>query len=71
MDCSSCLELEQFIGEFCCSGDLAPEDALELDELLHRARPGYVKLQWQLVLVRRLCVEAVENWLRNVSFGGS
>jgi polyhydroxyalkanoate synthesis regulator phasin len=38
-----CWELERFIGVCYRSGDLGPEDALDLfDELLHQARPGSV-----------------------------
>ncbi|CAD6220799.1 unnamed protein product [Miscanthus lutarioriparius] len=43
-------ELERFIGECFRSGDLGPEDALDLfDELLHRARPGSIYALNQLL----------------------
>jgi hypothetical protein len=52
MDYSSCQELERFIRECYTSGDLAPEDALDLfDELLQRARPGSVIALTQLLTV--------------------
>ncbi|CAN6310604.1 unnamed protein product [Urochloa humidicola] len=45
-----CWVLERFIGECYRSGDLAPEDALELfDELLPQARPGSVYALTQLL----------------------
>jgi len=43
-------ELERFIGKCFRSGDLGPEDALDLfDELLHRARPGSIYALNQLL----------------------
>ncbi|CAD6220840.1 unnamed protein product [Miscanthus lutarioriparius] len=45
-----CWELELFIGQCYRSGDLGPEDALDLfDELLHQARPGSVYALNQLL----------------------
>jgi hypothetical protein len=43
-------ELEQFFGKCYRSGDLGPEDALDLfDELFHRARPGSIYALTQLL----------------------
>ena len=45
-------ELEQFIGKCYRSGDLGPEDALDLfDELLPQVRPGSVYALTQLLTV--------------------
>jgi hypothetical protein len=52
MDYNSCQDLEWFIGKRYRLGNLNPEDALDLfDELLQRARPGFVITLTQVLIV--------------------